>query len=126
MLNEVFHFKMMMKDKNRNDELSHIDKTTELESEDYNELLETQAYLGDLESFIRYIRNLFEHCREKTKEKRTLCKSSDRIWFDPNLKPREQYMISLEETEVAASCHVATIVCKVLYSLAKADSFKGM
>ncbi|KAJ1275280.1 hypothetical protein BS78_05G124200 [Paspalum vaginatum] len=104
----------------------HAIHNTVVDSEDYDQFLEQGRYEDTLQSFVEYIRHLFNHGTDRTKEKRTLLANSDGSLFDPNPKPREQYMVSIEETEVAVSIHVGYHVCEVLYILAKADSFKGI
>ncbi|XP_021308165.1 uncharacterized protein LOC8077221 isoform X2 [Sorghum bicolor] len=125
MLVEVFGFKNKKAEENQRTEL-RILKGEVLESEEYDKYLHTGPYVDNLESFIEFMRHLFEHARDRTKEKRRALLGHDGRIADSNQKPRKQYMNSLEETMLAASMYVGSYIVRVFTTLATTDSFKGM
>lgn len=125
LLVDQFNFKEKAMSKANQIQKSQFVKDNVVDSEDYDQWIMSRSYGDTLDSFVEYYRHLFQHGTDHTKEKRTLRMDSDGLLFDPNPEPRKQYMASIEETEVAASIYVGHVICQVLVTFAKQDTFSA-
>lgn len=86
-----------------------------------------EIFSENLESFVEYMRHTFHHGPDHSKEKRKQIVDSDGNFYDPENKPRKQYMQSLEESETGAAVAVAEVVWDLLLLLVvKANCISGM